>query len=450
MFLSKSFSSSIRIFREARMSHDVFVSYSTKDKVVADAIVAAMEKTNIRCWYAPRDIKPGEDWGNAISLAIEQSSIFLIIFSGNANYSQRVLDELNFAIIEEKTILPFRIEKLEPVGAMKLHLSSRHWLDAYEPSWKTHIDKLVKNVSAIVEPVVEPVIEEQDIKVPEHSAPINKQPKNNKIFKILAGVVIGIALITAGWFGYHALFPPQEIALATEVPTATSKATIEQIKYEPTNTKVAPTRTPQPTSTSTPAPAWITDFADPILADIASRPPDIEDNFTSESSAWVLGSWCADWRKSVENSEMVITGCPVQNVQMTFHDYVLEIDVRSVNSPLLADIHLSNGSAIGYMVRVDNSLANIHDVSSSIPALSKESSFSSPVHIRIIVKKSQMAFYVNDEPIGYFEDKKFSLYRGIYPTIELKSDSNFMNNGGEAVMAYSNFKVWNIADFEIP
>lgn len=46
-------------------NHDVFISYSSKDKKVADAIVADMEQHNIRCWYAPRDIRPGDEWAFA-------------------------------------------------------------------------------------------------------------------------------------------------------------------------------------------------------------------------------------------------------------------------------------------------------------------------------------------------------------------------------------------------
>lgn len=46
-------------------NHDVFISYSSKDKKVADAIVADMEQHNIRCWYAPRDIRPGDEWASA-------------------------------------------------------------------------------------------------------------------------------------------------------------------------------------------------------------------------------------------------------------------------------------------------------------------------------------------------------------------------------------------------
>ena len=88
------------------MAHDVFISYSSKDKPIADTIVAALENNQIRCWYAPRDIKPAEDWGNAITDAITNARVFLMIFSGNANQSQRVLDELNFAISQQAVILP--------------------------------------------------------------------------------------------------------------------------------------------------------------------------------------------------------------------------------------------------------------------------------------------------------------------------------------------------------
>ena len=34
---------------------DVFVSYSSKNKTVADSIVSDFEANGIKCWYAPRD-----------------------------------------------------------------------------------------------------------------------------------------------------------------------------------------------------------------------------------------------------------------------------------------------------------------------------------------------------------------------------------------------------------
>ena len=52
-------------------SHDVFISHSTKNKTIADAVCATLEAHGIRCWMAPRDIKPGADWGESILDGIE-------------------------------------------------------------------------------------------------------------------------------------------------------------------------------------------------------------------------------------------------------------------------------------------------------------------------------------------------------------------------------------------
>ena len=47
------------------MAHDVFLSHSHADKVYADAICHRLEAGGIRCWVAPRDIRPSEDWAEA-------------------------------------------------------------------------------------------------------------------------------------------------------------------------------------------------------------------------------------------------------------------------------------------------------------------------------------------------------------------------------------------------
>ncbi len=44
----------------------VFVSHSSRNKVIADAICARLEQHGIRCWIAPRDIDPGRDYSDRI------------------------------------------------------------------------------------------------------------------------------------------------------------------------------------------------------------------------------------------------------------------------------------------------------------------------------------------------------------------------------------------------
>lgn len=198
------------------MDHDVFVSYSNKDKAVADTIVAAMEKNGIRCWYAPRDIKPGDDWGMGITTAIEKCRVFLVIFSTNANRSQRVLDEVNLAITQQATIVPFRIEDLEPDGAMKLHLSSRHWLDAYNPSWEPFLEKLIKNIATIIDSN----FDDNNIQIPEYKGKDSKDRRRKKALLIVAVVLIGALLLPGVWFVYKSLNPPiQNEGITSETPT---------------------------------------------------------------------------------------------------------------------------------------------------------------------------------------------------------------------------------------
>ena len=145
------------------MVHDVYVSYSTRDKAVADTIVASMEKNNIRCWYQPRDVEQGDNWRIAIFNAIQESKLLLFIFSSSANQTKRLLDELEFAVSKEMMILPFRIEDLLPESALMYYLKSSHWLDAFEPSWESHIKRLIQMVSANLGNL----LEEEDIIVPE-------------------------------------------------------------------------------------------------------------------------------------------------------------------------------------------------------------------------------------------------------------------------------------------
>ena len=128
------------------MYHDVFVSYSNKDKPVADAVVSSLENKGIRCWVAPRDVTPGTSWGQAIVNAIQTSKIMVIILSENSNQSSQVVREVERAVAEEVIIIPFRIENITPSGAMAYFISTEHWLDALTPPLEKHIEKLVKTI----------------------------------------------------------------------------------------------------------------------------------------------------------------------------------------------------------------------------------------------------------------------------------------------------------------
>ena len=134
------------------MPHDVFISYSTSDKSVADAACAKLENQKIRCWIAPRDVLPGTEYGEAIVDGINACSVFVIVFSMSANESPYVNREVERAISKGKVIVPFRIEAIRPTKSMEFFLGNTHWLDALTPPIETFLDQLARTILRLLNP----------------------------------------------------------------------------------------------------------------------------------------------------------------------------------------------------------------------------------------------------------------------------------------------------------
>jgi predicted ATPase len=126
------------------MPHDIFISYSHKDKPIADSLCAAIENEGVRCWIAPRDITPGLDWPAAISNAITLSRIMLLIFSADSNASNDVSRELILASNSNLIILPFKIDDVTPEPGKQYYLARTHWFEAANPPTREQIGYLVR------------------------------------------------------------------------------------------------------------------------------------------------------------------------------------------------------------------------------------------------------------------------------------------------------------------
>lgn len=132
------------------MSHQIFISYCTEDTAVAESVCTALEKAGVECWMAPRDVRPGENWGRSIIKAIGSARLMVLIFSGHTNSSRHVNNEIERAVSHRVTIMPFRIEKVQPSEDLELFISSCHWLDAYTPPMEPKIAQLVSAVQSVL------------------------------------------------------------------------------------------------------------------------------------------------------------------------------------------------------------------------------------------------------------------------------------------------------------
>ncbi len=144
------------------MPHDIFISYSHRDKPIADAVCANLESGGFRCWIAPRDITPGQDWPTAISDAIAASRVMVLVFSASSNSSKDVSRELILAANNDLIIIPFKIDNIAPEAGKQYYLARTHWLDAMNPPTQDQIDTLVKYARSFLS---------------EHMTPISTRPE---------------------------------------------------------------------------------------------------------------------------------------------------------------------------------------------------------------------------------------------------------------------------------
>jgi serine/threonine-protein kinase len=315
------------------------------------------------------------------------------------------------------------------------------------------------------EPAAEiaPVIPTPTVAPPAQPA-LRRAPRPLARFALPAASVAVIVLLIVG----GAIFGPGFFSTSAATPTEMSAAIVESspsptrtISSSPTLTQtptVTPTRTSRPTITPTSPPAWVSDFAEPILAAIADQKPDFQDDFSSRAGEWAMvWSWCADG-KYVEGemvvSESVESGCTFTR-EMWYTDFVAEMDVRFVadsqqdgGQPVwqfyfrCEDFTCNNGSRYGLRFYFDGDAeVDFREMESSgnwaqtMPQTSRSGLNTN--HVLVIAKGQTIAFFVNGQPVFHSQDKPRWLNGG-------------MGWSADGTVAFDNFKIWDISDLPLP
>jgi hypothetical protein len=135
----------------------VFVSYSSHDRAVADTIVQGFERAQLTCWYAPRDIRPGSDYAEAIVEGLRSSRVLVVIVSAHSLASAQVLREVERAIHYGIEVMPVRIDNTPISGSFEFFLSLPHWLEASSPPQPSDLDRLEQAIRRFLGAPARPV-----------------------------------------------------------------------------------------------------------------------------------------------------------------------------------------------------------------------------------------------------------------------------------------------------
>ena len=151
------------------MAHDVFISHAKDDKGKADLVCSLLEQAGIRCWIAPRDVRPGRNWGSEIIRGLDNAKVMILLLSAGSNRSRPVIKEVERAFGKEIVIIPVRISEVVPSEALEFFLSSDQWFDAITAPLEAHLDRLA---SAVKEYLIEGAVDVVRAATPE---PISKE-----------------------------------------------------------------------------------------------------------------------------------------------------------------------------------------------------------------------------------------------------------------------------------
>ena len=215
----------------------------------------------------------------------------------------------------------------------------------------------------------------------------------------------------------------------------------------PTITPTPPptlSRTPRPTATATPAPAWVAEFAQPILDAIASRSPNVQEDFNTGSGGWQADTSCGGRMKYLDG-EMLLTGCPARRPNIDYPDFVVEFDARYYpgvtsnsnwnlyfrdqgNANPHNDIEISYSGDVSLHFYSDDTAYNF-------PSAANPGNQSN--HILVIGKGSRIAIYLNNQPLFYYPNSIFRY-----------GDFQFWVHS--ITLAVDNFRLWNIQDISVP
>lgn len=128
----------------------IFLSHHSSKVELASHLSKYFERNGLEAWYAPRDIRSGEDWVEAIDTAIKECKAVVLLFCAQADSSKQVKREIGLADSYKKPIFWVRVERVEP-NMLSYFLNSTQWLDWLDMR-DASLEKLISDIGLISNP----------------------------------------------------------------------------------------------------------------------------------------------------------------------------------------------------------------------------------------------------------------------------------------------------------
>jgi len=96
---------------------DAFISYSSRDKVIAHATKKALNGAGFSAFLAHDDLQVSEEWRDAIIDELKVSSVFVVLLSASFKTSDWCAQEIGFIVSRpEVLVIPLSLDGTVPYG----------------------------------------------------------------------------------------------------------------------------------------------------------------------------------------------------------------------------------------------------------------------------------------------------------------------------------------------
>jgi TolB-like protein len=181
-----------------------FISYASQDVALADALCVALEREGVGCWIAPRDVRPGDFYADAIVHAINACSVLVVVLSRNSVDSAHVLREVERASAKKRPVIAFRIDSAPLPPGLEYFLSASQWIDSGGERAERLFPKLAEAVRSQMGLAAKTDVEPRLAK---------RAPPKRKLSRYLVAAMVVIA-VAAACFVVQRLWRPQRVTAA--------------------------------------------------------------------------------------------------------------------------------------------------------------------------------------------------------------------------------------------
>lgn len=284
--------------------------------------------------------------------------------------------------------------------------------------------------------------------------PVAKPPAPKPVGKQRAIALLGIVLAVVGlailFWAWRARTPAAVVLIPTAAPSRAAALTAPptNLPAETATATTAPTKTARPSPTITPIPAWVAEFAGPLLANLANRPPNFKDDVSNEKNSRYY--WGKKPGITFENGVLHLTktngGLDAGHgrVNDDTPDFVLEYEMtpRSIDPRGGVHVvfrHTNQGYyALGFFRDgawniVYSDKTGDHTITGG---KTEQLGIDQKTKVTLIVRRDELALYLNGQPAGYG--------RYTAPMDDNEITFSLWAPGGTTAADFDNIKLWNL------